>query len=40
MIYTIERDTPINSLEKVPIEELNSIASRVENVGFGVQVSG
>ncbi len=40
MIYTIARDTPINTLEKIPLEELNSIANRVKNVGFDVLVSG
>ena len=40
MIYTIARDTPINTLKKVPLEELNSIADRVKNIGFDVQVSG
>jgi wyosine [tRNA(Phe)-imidazoG37] synthetase (radical SAM superfamily) len=40
MIYTIARDTPIDTLEKISIEELNSIAARVRNIGFDVQVSG
>lgn len=40
MIYTIARDTPIDTLEKVPINELNSIADRLRNIGFEVQVSG
>ena len=40
MIYTIARDTPVNTLKKVSLEKLNSIANRVENVGFDVQVSG
>ena len=40
MIYTIDRDTPINTLEKVSVEELNFIAKRVKNIGFDVQVSG
>lgn len=40
MIYTIARDTPIETLEKVPIEELNKIAERVKKIGFDVQVSG
>lgn len=39
MIYTIARDTPINSLEKITIAELNSIAERTKNAGFNVQVS-
>jgi wyosine [tRNA(Phe)-imidazoG37] synthetase (radical SAM superfamily) len=40
MIYTIARDTPINTLEKVTLEELNSIANQVKNIGLDVQVSG
>jgi len=40
MIYTIARDTPVDTLEKVPVEELNSIADRLRNIGFDVQVSG
>ncbi len=40
MIYTIARDTPIDTLEKVPLGDLNSIAKRLENAGFRVQVSG
>ena len=40
MIYTIDRDTPAAGLEKVNIEELKQIASRVESIGIKVQVSG
>jgi hypothetical protein len=40
MIYTIARDTPIDTLEKVPLGELNGIAQRVREAGFDVQVSG
>jgi hypothetical protein len=40
MIYTIARDTPINTLEKVSLKELNSIADKVRETGFEVQVSG
>jgi len=40
MIYTIARDTPIETLEKVPIEELNSIADQVKKLGIDIQVSG
>ena len=39
MIYTIARDTPIDTLEKIPLEKLNEIASRVEKAGLKVQVS-
>ncbi len=40
MIYTIARDTPATGLEKVSLNELKSIASRVEALGIPVQVSG
>jgi len=40
MIYTIARDTPIDTLEKISIQVLNSIAIKVKSAGFDVQVSG
>ncbi len=40
MIYTIERDTPAEGLQKIGLEELNTIAARVRLAGFAVQVSG
>lgn len=40
MIYTIERDTPAAGLEKVKLDELETIAARVRSIGFDVQVSG
>ncbi len=40
MIYTIERDTPASGLEKVKLEDLETIAERVRAFGFEVQVSG
>ncbi len=40
MIYTIDRDTPIDTLVKVSLDDLNKIAGRVEDAGFRVQVSG
>jgi len=40
MIYTIDRDTPAAGLEKVKLEELQQIASRVEALSIKVQVSG
>jgi wyosine [tRNA(Phe)-imidazoG37] synthetase (radical SAM superfamily) len=41
MIYTIARDTPVDTLKKVPLEVLNSIAERVEReLNIPVQVSG
>ena len=39
MIYTIARDTPINTLQKVSATDLQMIASQVEKAGFPVQVS-
>lgn len=39
MIYTIARDTPIDTLEKATPEELDSIAQKVESAGFPVQIS-
>jgi wyosine [tRNA(Phe)-imidazoG37] synthetase (radical SAM superfamily) len=40
MIYTIDRDTPVKELEKVPVEELRAIAARVEALGIPVSVAG
>lgn len=40
MIYTIDRETPEKSLEKVSLDELNSIAERVKKLGFEVSVAG
>lgn len=40
MIYTIDRDTPLETLEKVPLSELNAIAGKLTGAGFKVQVSG
>jgi wyosine [tRNA(Phe)-imidazoG37] synthetase (radical SAM superfamily) len=39
MIYTIDRDTPINTLEKVTPEKLNQIAERVRALTIKAQVS-
>ncbi|VAW17208.1 Fe-S OXIDOREDUCTASE [hydrothermal vent metagenome] len=39
MIYTIERDTPVDGLEKVKPDILNEIAAKVREAGFEVQVS-
>jgi len=39
MIYTIARDTPVETLEKVNIEKLNQIAEKVKLLGFKVQVT-
>ncbi|MEN9444309.1 MAG: hypothetical protein RIS47_1199 [Bacteroidota bacterium] len=39
MIYTIARDTPLDTLEKIPVERLNEIAASLRLRGFDVQVS-
>lgn len=40
MIYTIDRDTPVRTLEKVPVEDLKRIAARIETLGIPCSVSG
>ncbi len=40
MIYTIDRDTPCPTLEKVAVEDLRRIAARVEALGIGCSVAG
>jgi wyosine [tRNA(Phe)-imidazoG37] synthetase (radical SAM superfamily) len=40
MIYTIARDTPVKTVEKVTVSQLNEIARKVKKAGFKVQVSG
>jgi len=40
MIYTIDRETPIKSLQKIPASELEVIAQRVRKEGIAVKVSG
>ncbi len=39
MIYTIDRDTPAENLQKIPADELQAIAARVEAFGIPVSVS-
>jgi len=39
MVYSIDRETPENTLEKVSKEELTQIAARLEKAGFSVLVS-
>ncbi len=39
MIYTIERDTPLDTIKKVSLEELNSVAARARTVVDDVVVS-
>ena len=38
MIYPIDRETPAESIEKIPFVELNRIADRVEKMGVKAQV--
>ncbi len=40
MVYTIDRDTPAPDLEKVSVEELRAIATRVEALGIECSVAG
>ena len=40
MIYSLDRDTPENTLEKVSFEELNLIALELRSAGFEVSVAG
>ncbi|MDR2917463.1 MAG: radical SAM protein [Tannerella sp.] len=39
MIYTISRETPVKTLQKVPMETLKKIAEKVREAGFPVSVS-
>lgn len=39
MIYTFERDTPLDTLEKISFDELSGIAERIEALGFPVEIS-
>ncbi len=39
MIYTISRDTPVEGLEKIPLNQLEEIAQRVHQLGIETQVS-
>ncbi len=40
MVYTIARGTPVRGLERIPYNELKSIAARIEEIGIKTQVSG
>ncbi|MGQ1946361.1 radical SAM protein [Geofilum sp. OHC36d9] len=39
MVYTIARDTPVDTLEKISEKELNIIADKIRELGIAVQVS-
>jgi wyosine [tRNA(Phe)-imidazoG37] synthetase (radical SAM superfamily) len=38
VLYPIDRATPVETLEKIPFDELKSIAERVEKIGIKAQV--
>jgi wyosine [tRNA(Phe)-imidazoG37] synthetase (radical SAM superfamily) len=40
MIYSLDRDTPVQNLQKVQLGELKSIAARAEALSFHVSVAG
>ncbi|MCL1868689.1 MAG: radical SAM protein [Paludibacter sp.] len=40
MIYTIDRETPVKSLQKIPLEELEKIAEQIRKTGIKVSVAG
>jgi len=40
MIYSLDRDTPVQELQKVSVEELNIIAEKARTRGFDVAVAG
>ena len=40
MIYSLDRDTPVQELQKVNVEELNIIAEKARTRGFDVAVAG
>ena len=40
MIYSIDRETPAQGLEKVSVDELNTIAEQLRTHGFEVSVAG
>jgi hypothetical protein len=39
MVYSLDRDTPCQTLEKVEKDELRAIAARVEALGIPVSVA-
>lgn len=39
-VYTIARDTPINTLERIPEDELEAISARIEALGIKTSVFG
>ena len=39
MIYSVDRDTPVQTLSKVRKEEMETIAQRLREMGFSVSVA-
>ncbi len=39
-VYTIARDTPIGTLDKISVPELEAIAARIQELGIGTSVFG
>ncbi len=39
MIYTFERDTPVSTLEKIPLPDLEAIGKSIQELGFEVEIS-
>ena len=39
MVYSLDRDTPCPTLERIPREELQRIAARVEALGIPCSVA-
>jgi len=40
MIYSLDRSTPVEQLQKVNVDELNDFAERVKAIGIEVSVAG
>ena len=40
MMYTIDRETPAQNLQKVTVEEMTDIAQELINEGFAIQIKG
>jgi hypothetical protein len=39
MIYSLARDTPVQGLKRIGVEELAAIANRIEELDIAVQVT-
>ncbi|MBR4882676.1 MAG: radical SAM protein, partial [Bacteroidales bacterium] len=40
MMYTIDRETPAQNLQKVTVEEMTAIAQELIDEGFAIQIKG